>query len=492
MLTLTPRERGEPTSAWLYGALREAILEGRLKAGSRLPSTRTLARAYQVARGTVVAAYEQLKAEGYLEASLGSGTFVARALPENFPRFSRKAVHRAGSAPPPVRRTSAYARRVKPCDETVNTGRVPAFRIGLPAVELFPTTVWARLASRRARGATRSWLQGGSARGYQTLREAVADYLITARGVVCVPEQVVIVSGIQEALDLVSRLLLDPGDRVVVEDPGYRGARNIFEAAAATVVSVAVDDEGLTVDRDILDGARLVYVTPAHQFPLGVSMSLARRLVLLEQAARGRTFIFEDDYDSEYRYGGRPLPALQGLDRHGHVLFGGSFNKLLFPALRLGYLVVPPDLVDGIAALKSMASRYLPSLEQGVLADFMVEGHFARHLRRMRDVYAARLETLSACAREHLSGLMTLAGIEAGLQTVGWLRSGMRADDAARAASARGVELTPVNKYWHRRPTAEGLCLGFAAVDETAIRNGVVEVAAVLRELSRSGRMRSR
>jgi GntR family transcriptional regulator/MocR family aminotransferase len=223
-----------------------------------------------------------------------------------------------------------------------------------------------------------------------------------------------------------------------------------------------------------------------------MTMSLPRRLALLEHAASKRTLIFEDDYDSEYRYGERPLPALQGLDRHGLVLLAGSFNKLLFPALRLGYLVVPLDLVDGVAALKSMTSRHLPSLEQAVLADFMAEGHFARHLRRMRDVYAERLEALSASAGEHLGGLLEIAGIEAGIQTVGWLRAGINADAAARAASERGVEVTPLNKYWSSRPPAQGLCLGFAAVDRAAIRKGVLELEAALRELSRARRKGAR
>jgi GntR family transcriptional regulator / MocR family aminotransferase len=491
-LTLPPRERGELATKWLYGALRGAILEGRLKVGSRLPSTRAVARMYQVARGTVVAAFEQLKAEGYLETSLGSGTFVARALPEDFPKAARKSVRSSGTPLAPVRRTSAYARRVRPYDEAPNTGRARAFRVGQPAVELFPIALWARVAARRVRGATRTLLEGCGASGYQPLREAVAEYLSAARGVVCVADQVVMVSGVQEALDLVARLLLDPGDRVVIEDPGYFGARNIFEAAGATVVPLAVDDEGLTVDREILSDARLVYVTPAHQFPLGMTMSLPRRLALLEHAASKRTLIFEDDYDSEYRYGERPLPALQGLDRHGLVLLAGSFNKLLFPALRLGYLVVPLDLVDGVAALKSMTSRHLPSLEQAVLADFMAEGHFARHLRRMRDVYAERLEALSASAGEHLGGLLEIAGIEAGIQTVGWLRAGINADAAARAASERGVEVTPLNKYWSSRPPAQGLCLGFAAVDRAAIRKGVLELEAALRELSRARRKGAR
>src|SRR5262245_45751577 len=483
LLTLPPREPGVPATHWLYESLRRSVLDGRLRAGGRLPSTRDLARTYGVARGTVVTAFEQLKTEGYLHATVGSGTFVASALPGRMPERSRAA--RGSVALKRASRISTYAKRVRPFDEGITAERIPAFRTNRPALDLFPVTVWSTVASRRVRRATRSLLHGCGPTGYPPLREAVADCLVRARGAACHPEQVVIVSGVQEALDLVARLLLDPGDRVVMENPGYFGAGAIFEAAGATVVPVPVDDEGLTIDADVLRNARLVYVTPAHQFPLGVSMSLTRRLALLQCAANTGALIFEDDYDSEYRYAGRPIPALQGLDRHGHVIFAGSFNKLLFPALRLGYLVVPTDLVEPLAALKSMTSRHLPSLEQAILADFIAEGHFGRHLRRMREVYAERLAILSASADEHLSGLLRIARIEAGLQTVGWLSASLTAEAAARAAADRGVEVTPLNKYWRGRPTAQGLSLGFAAIDPVDIQRGVRQLGAALKELSR-------
>jgi len=481
-LTIAPRQPGIAATRWLYGALRGAILDGRLRPGTRLPATRDLARDYRLARGTVVVAFDQLKAEGYLEASVGSGTFVARSLPQDMPRTVRAAAPRSGAVRAPTRRTARYAGRVRPFEEGIATGPIPAFRTNRPALDLFPLALWGKVAARRVRRATQGLLQGCAPTGYQPLRQAAADYLIRARGAACLPEQVVIVSGVQEALDLVTRLLLDPGDRVVIEDPGYFGASFLFDAAGATVVPVPVDDEGLTVDAAALRGARLVYVTPAHQFPLGVSMSLARRLALLECATSTGALIFEDDYDSEYRYAGRPLPALQGLDRHGQVLFAGSFNKVLFPSLRLGYLVVPLDLVDRLAALKSMTSRHQPALEQAVLTDFIVDGHFGRHLRRMREVYAERLSTLIASADDRLGGLLEISRIEAGLQTVGWLRDGITADAAARACARRGVEVTPLNKYWRSRPSREGLYLGFAAVDQKQIRRGVRELAAALEE----------
>jgi GntR family transcriptional regulator / MocR family aminotransferase len=233
--------------------------------------------------------------------------------------------------------------------------------------------------------------------------------------VTCAPEQIAIVSGVQEALDLVTRLLLDPGDRVGIEDPGYIGAALVFEAVGARLRRLPLDPDGVIVPDAQARNIRLLYVTPAHQFPAGISMSLPRRLALITWARRSRALIFEDDYDSEFRYEGAPVPALQGLDRDGVVLFAGSFSKVLFPSIRLGYLVVPPDLVDPLSALKSVARRFEPLLEQAVLADFIAEGHFGRHVRRMREVYAARLSILLEQAHRFLDGRLQISGIEAGL-----------------------------------------------------------------------------
>ncbi len=372
-----------------------------------------------------------------------------------------------------------------------------AFRPNQPAVDLFPTTLWAQVTARRLRRATGNLLLGCPPLGYRPLQEAVAAYLTTARGVQCTPDQVAIVSGVQEALDLVARLFLNPGDRVAIENPGYIGAAFTFEACGATIVPVPLDDEGLTLG-DTLKGVRLVYVTPAHQFPLGVSMSLPRRLALLSWARATGAMIFEDDYDSEYRYSGRPVPALQGLDRQGQhgrpgrqcqVLFAGSFSKVLFPSLRLGYLVLPEDLVDPFAAAQSVTNRHAPLLEQAVLADFLAEGHFGRHLRRMREIYAERLSILLEEARQHVAGLLDISNIEAGLQTVGWLRGGILGDTAQKAALARGVEVTSLGCYAQpsmpEKPekAENGLLLGFAAVDVPEIRRGVRELALALQGL---------
>jgi GntR family transcriptional regulator/MocR family aminotransferase len=475
-LMLPVREPGVPAHRWLCTALRAEILEGRLRAGARLPATRDLAGQYGLSRGTIVGAFEQLKAEGYLEGTVGSGTYVNKVLPDELLQVTLK-VRAERPVPRSGRRTlSAFGERVEPVPPyTFSAPR--AFRANQPALDLFPTALWAQVAARRLRRATANLLLGCDPLGYRPLQAAVAESLRMSRGVKCVPEQIAIVSGIQEALDLSARLLLDPGDRVCMEEPGYVGAASVFEACGARIVPVRVDAEGMAVPAR---GARLAYVTPSHQFPLGISMSLPRRLALLEWARSAGAMIFEDDYDGEFRYSGRPVPALQGLDRNGLVLYSGSFSKVLFPSIRLGYLVVPLDLVDAFAAAKSVTSRHAGVPEQAVLCDFITEGHFGRHVRRMREVYAERLAVLQDCARQRLGGLLEISGIDAGLQTAGWLREGIGGETATEAAARRGVEVTALSRYHRGRVEREGLHLGFAAVDPREIRRGVEQLAVAL------------
>jgi GntR family transcriptional regulator / MocR family aminotransferase len=475
-LALPLRESDTPAYLWLYEGLRAAILAGRLRPGVRLPATRDLANQYGLSRGTIVYAFDQLKAEGYLEGSIGSGTYVSGTLPEDLLHAapfagSRLETRRAASRP-----VSDYARRVKlfPGYEKRPSR---AFRSNLPALDLFPTSLWTKIATRRLRNASTFLLMGCDPLGYVPLREAIADYLNTFRGVKCDPEQVLIVSGVQEALDLTARLLLNGGDIVCMENPGYPGARIAFEAVGARVHSVTVDNDGMLLMYSKLGGSRLVYVTPGHQFPCGITMSLSRRLELLEWARKSGALIFEDDYDSEFRYSGRPVPAMQGLDSHGSVLFAGSFSKVLFPSLRLGYLVVPPDLLDSFAATKSVTSRHAPLLEQAILCDFITDGHFSRHIRRMREVYAERLSVLIEEAQKKLSDFVEISKIEAGLQTTGWLRDPMDAEFLAQLAAEQNVEVTPLSRYYRGHMKRQGLQLGFAAIDAREIRRGIRDLA---------------
>jgi len=484
-LTLPLEGAEAPAYRRLYEALRSEILDGRLGRGARLPATRDLARQYQLSRGTIVNAFELLKSEGYLEGSIGSGTYVSKVLPDELFHVKAAGDRQLEVQRRPRRRMSSYAKRVR-LFQGLEPRPARAFRSNVPALDLFPTSLWAQIAARRWRQVSTKLLMGCDPMGYRPLREAVADYVITSRGVRCAAEQIAIVSGVQEALDLVARLFLDPGNRVCMENPGYIGAAMVFEAVGAKISSMRVDDEGIELRPPGLRGARMVYVTPGHQFPMGISMSLPRRLQLLEWARKSGALIFEDDYDSEYRYSGRPVPALQGLDRHGTVLFAGSFSKVLFPSLRLGYLVIPPDLVDDVAAAKSITNRHAQLLDQAVLCEFITEGHFGRHLRRMRGVYAERLSVLLDSARERLAGLLEISGVEAGLQTVGWLRGGISGESAMRAAAARNVEVIPLSRYTRGRTNREGLQLGFAAVDPREIERGVEELAVALEGLGSS------
>jgi GntR family transcriptional regulator/MocR family aminotransferase len=318
--------------------------------------------------------------------------------------------------------------------------------------------------------------------GYRPLREAVATYLNTSRGVKCTAEQVAIVSGLQEAIFLAGSMLLNPGDRVCMETPGYNGAVRVFNALAARLVPVRVDEQGMTVPKTRARNIRLVYVTPAHQYPLGMTMTLARRMELLKWTRTNDAMILEDDYDSEYRYSGRPMPALQGLDVQGVVLFAGSFSKVMFPSLRLGYLVVPPDLVEQVAAIKGLTSRHAPVLEQAILADFITGGHFARHIRRMRQIYAERRQALLAGSEQILGDLMEIPSVEGGLQTMGWLRPGVDAAEVARKAALHNIEVIPLGAFYGGDTVRQGLQLGFAAVEPREIRRGLTGLASIIRQ----------
>jgi GntR family transcriptional regulator/MocR family aminotransferase len=472
-----------PLHQQLYHALRAAILSGRLPAGMRLPSTRALASDLAVSRNTVLNAFEQLLAEGYVEGKIGSGTYVNPALPDDMLQ-----VGRAAPASKATERSRGLSRRgmllaQTPVTNAGDPGRTRPFRPGLPAFDVFPFEIWARLAARRWRHPPAELLGYGSPAGYWPLREAIADYLSAARGMRCAAEQVLVVAGSQQGLDLAARVLLDAGDKVWFEDPGYIGARGALLSAGAELVPAPVDAEGLDVASAVARcaSARMVYVTPSHQYPLGVTMSLPRRLALLEWAGRAGAWVLEDDYDSEYRYAGRPLPALTGLDTGQRTIYLGTLSKTLFPSLRLGYLVVPPGLVDAFVAAKALVDRHTPSIEQAVLADFIAEGHFARHVRRTRVLYAERQEALVAATRE-LEGLLDVRPAEAGMHLVGWLPRGADDRAVAQRAAAHGVDAPALSAYALLRQQRGGLLLGYAAFDVGQIREGVRRLAAALRD----------
>jgi GntR family transcriptional regulator/MocR family aminotransferase len=483
-LALLPRKQNVPSYQWLRDSIRSGILAGMLEPGQRLPATRELAQHYCLSRGTVLAAIDDLKAEGYLCGVRGSGTFVSNLLPDRLLQSGVRASRQpqTNTARPP--RLSDFGKRLKPFQFFVNPTSL-AFRTLLPALDLFPTTLWAQIAARRLRRVSSSELLGCEGRGYLPLRTVLAQYLRASRGVRCEPEQIVIVSGIQEAIDLVARLLVNPGERVLIEDPGFQVAYAVFESLGARLQSVPVDAYGAAPRPHQFRNARLLYLTPGHQFPVGVTMPLRRRVEILQHARDAGTLILEDDYDSEFRYSGNPLPAMQGIDRHDRVIFTGSFNKVLFPSLRMGYIVLPQALVEPFALAKTMITRHHSIFDQAIVFEFIEQGHFGRHLRRMRKVYAERLSALQHHVRERLSGILTLSPIEAGLQTIGWLRTGILAGDVSHAAAQRKIDVVPLSRYCHKVRMDEAVQLGFAAVDEEAIRKGVVGLAAALDGLDR-------
>jgi GntR family transcriptional regulator/MocR family aminotransferase len=460
---LLPLDPAAPAPLYrqLYDGLREAILRGRLAPGSGLPSSRALAEECGVSRNTVLFAFDQLMAEGYIEGSARSGTRVA-AVPSGTERPGR------GRGPGPSARGRAIAQSHLPALLRRDTPAVP-FRIGVPALDRFPVAVWSRLAARRWRRLPS--LDYGDPGGYAPLREAVAEYVRLARGARCTAEQVIVTSGSQQGVDLAARVLIDPGDLVWMEDPGYTGARAALLATDARLVPVPVDGEGLMVEEGerAAGGARMAYVSPSHQFPLGVTMSAARRVALLRWAGRAGAWILEDDYDSEFRYDARPLASLQGMDEEGRVIYVGTFSKTLFPAIRLGYLVVPTDLIDTFRAARAVSDRQSPTVDQAVLADFLAGGHFARHVRRMRRLYAERQAVLVEAVGQRLGERLRVQPSAAGMHLVGWLPPG--ADDQAVSARAaeHGVEALPLSRYALVPQSRGGLLLGWAgyAPDET-------------------------
>jgi GntR family transcriptional regulator / MocR family aminotransferase len=471
------RDGEVPLQRQLYAALREAILAGRLSPGTRLPASRVLARDLGAARNTVVAAFEQLVAEGYLASRVGDGTRVAAVLPETLLHARRAPVAEGarGVTPGLSRRGEALVAARRPLADPQRR----AFQPGLPAVDEFPRDLWGRLLARRARAIPRSALGYGHPAGLPMLREAIAVCFGAARGVTCTPEQVIVVAGAQAGLDLCSRLLLDPGDRAWIEEPGYLGARGALLAAGASPVPVPIDADGIDVDAGarLAPAARLVYVTPSHQFPLGMTMTLDRRLRLLAWAAAAGAWVLEDDFDSEYRYSGRPVAAMQGLDVAGRVVYIGTFSKTMFPALRAGYLVVPGALVDAFTTAVRLTGQQVAGDVQAALADFLTEGHFAAHVRRMRSLYAARQERLVRALRRRLDGIVSVEPREGGMQVAAMLPADADDAGASRAAAGEGVIAPPLSMYHLGTPQHRGLHLGFAGVRDREISGGVERLA---------------
>jgi GntR family transcriptional regulator/MocR family aminotransferase len=461
-----------PIHRQIYDVWRIGILAGRFPGGSRVPSTRELAATLAVARSTVTQAYEQLVAEGYLQCIHGSGTFVCRELPDQLPGTRPATPARASSAT--SIRLSRFGAGLR--DDFPRRSRLPGhidFSYWGPDLAQFPFALWRKLLLRRMRRFDAALFDyADSARGYEPLRAEIAAYVARSRAVQCTPDQVIVVNGSQQALEFCARLLLEPGDTVAFENPGYLGTRRILSAYRARLKPTRVDPEGLVVD-DIDPNARMAYVTPSHQFPTGAALSLARRLALIEWARANGAVVIEDDYDSEYRYSGPPLPAMQGLAADSPVIYCGTFSKVMFPALRIGYVIAPPALIDAFVRAKWLADRHTPLLEQAVLADFLREGHLDRHIRRMRRHYGRRREVLIDELTQRFGDSTRVYGDPAGMHTlVGFDDPGVR-----ERASMNKVQLVGVGAYYLTKPPHNAFVLGFSALVDRTIREGVKRLA---------------
>ena len=462
-----------PLYRQIYGRVSAAVLDGRLPPGARLPSARSLAAQLSIARGTVETAYQLLAGEGYIVARGAAGTLVAPALDRKLLTSGRAARGKRAPAPP--------------IPTAMSVGPPLPLRMGLPALDAFPHKIWSRLFARQARALRPADLVYQSPAGQEALRVEVARYLAVARGIACVPQQVFITGGFQGALGLLIRAVLQPGDTAWVEDPGYDNARNALRLAGARVVGIPVDREGMDVPRAVAKTppARLAVVTPTHQAPLTVTLSLPRRMALLDWAAAHDAWIVEDDYDSEYRYLGKPLPALKGIDRRDRVLFVGSFSKVLSPGLRVGYLVVPPALVERVAAVADLLQPPPAALVQATIAEFLAHGYFGRHIRRMRQLYGERRAALVQALRDRLPGTLDIDLQPGGMHLVARLPRGT--DDVTLAVGLirRGLGPSLLSAWGVRAPYAPGLLLSFTNVEVKKARAIAQQLAdALAAELS--------
>lgn len=462
----SPRE-GESKQSWVYRQIQERILKGALASGARLPSTRSLSQRWRVSRSTVEAAYDQLRGEGYTTGAVGSGTYVSAIIPDNF--FRRGLPGDAGGHA--ASESGRPARPVRADTPQAAPGSEPLFAARTADASLFPMATWRKGLMTSAQRVTPDQLANEESQGWLPLREQIARYLGTARGISCHPDQVVILTGIRDGLDLSARILLSRQDKVLVEDPGYLNAMPLFSQFTSRVVPIAIDEHGFSVARARRHrGVKLVHVTPAHQSPTGVTMPVSRRLELLAWAKQADCWIIEDDYDSEFNYDSAPLAALKSLDTADRVIHCGSFNKTMFNALRIGYAVVPKRWVSAFSRARHTTGRSNSMIEQMTLAGFLEDGSFARHVRKARAVYAQRRDVVMRLLAQATGGEpVRTSGEHAGFHLVWWLPPGQDAHALRDRARERGLALQPVADYCRRVDLPAGLVIGYSGLDEPEI-----------------------
>jgi GntR family transcriptional regulator/MocR family aminotransferase len=467
------RESATPLHRQIYEGYRSAILRGDLRPGQQLPSSRTLALEIGISRFPVLDAYAQLLTEGYFESRTGAGTFVSTSLPDQLISSTNGgAAAQIDSEPRPVSRRAAL---LPYFPETPWRHGWGAFGVHQPALDRFPFRAWANLVTRHSLSPRAGAIHHIDPLGLDTFREVISTYLRTARGVRCDPRQIMIVSGSQQALEVASRVLLDAGDTVWIEEPGYQLTRAVLMGAGCKLAPVPVDDEGMDVAAGIRQArkARAAFVTPSHQYPLGVTMSASRRLQLLNWAHSSGSWVIEDDYDSEYRYGSMPIASLQGLDRNARVIYIGTFSKVLFASLRLGYMVVPPDLVEPFRRVRFAMDIFPPYLYQEVLTDFIRAGHFARHIRRMRLLYSERRAALAKSIQREFGDGVKILGAEAGMHMTVTMPEGLHDVEIATRAAQNRVWLWPLSTSYLGTKKQQGFVLGFGSAPTEQIPQAV-------------------
>jgi len=476
------RRDARPVYEQLYEGMREAILNGRLQPNDRLPATRLIAEELGVSRNIVVIAFEQLLMEGFIRSKAGAGSFVEAmdAIPP---------APRAGRRPLPGRRVEGeFVRRLNEVvlQRNIDREETAPFQTSQPAFDAFPFAVWSKLAARVYRYLDFQHLGYEDAAGALPLREAIADHLRVNRGVECDASRILIVNGTQQALFLAAQLLLQPGDQFWIDDPGYVNARFTFLLHGGVACPIPVTGEGTDIDYACqhYPNARLAYLTPSHQHPVGGTLPLAQRLKLLAWARDRRLWIIEDDYDSELRYRGKPIPALQGLDAHGNVIYIGTFSKVLFPALRVAYMVLPDQAVfQSFRSLKALNDRQSAIVDQLILTDFIKEGYFHRHLRKMRSIYSARLQCLLEELETHLSEYLSFTDPAAGMHLAVYFKRPVDEDRLLQAAADKGLILLSLREYTIGACRRPGILLGYSSFPEDKIRQAVRTLKSIFSSL---------
>ncbi|MEQ4619898.1 PLP-dependent aminotransferase family protein [Providencia vermicola] len=471
----------------VYHTIRNAILDGRLSAGIKLPSSRAFAEMMSISRNSVIAGYERLIDEGYLITKAGSGTYVATTLPDELVKLTSKTNylnHPLYSAPnlnPMISHLTTLWKNSRP-----NTNQRQMFNIGIGCVDQFPHDLWGRLLGRVWRKSKQDIPYYNHPDGYPPLKKILVDYVHSTRGVNCRAEQIIIVNGTQQAINLTANVLLHKGNSVWLDDPGYDSARAILTASGAHISPVHSDDEGMDIEFAMqhYPNANLIYTAPSHQFPLGTTLSLARRLALLEWAQKNNAWIFEDDYNSEFRYLSKPIQALQGLDTYQRVIYAGTFSKMMYPGFRLGFLIVPEVLIEPFTMMKYYSDSHSGYLEQAALAQFIQEGHYARHVRKIRKICYSRQNALIDAINTYLPNIFEVQRTDSGIHAVCWLKAGINLQLILSACYQLGFGVQPLSRYCIKSRHNNGILFGYAAHTETDITNNIIELSNALRRLN--------